>query len=520
MAVNISQDDINVLSQRILNKYIRLEVLDFNYSVVNEISGVLTAMSVSVNADSDMRRSCSVSLVVNNSSFDLTPGGQVWLNRYIRPYVGYEYNQTGEILWYSQGIYLINAPTWDYDAMTNTLSFEGLDLMSKMTGTRNGQLLGVPTLIPMGNNVKEAMISTVTQLGGFTRYVIDECTNTDGEVQNVPYDIEISEGGYVYNLLAELRDILPNYQIYFDTEGVFYYNQIPSGENEPVLIDDTLLSQLEISESVNVDFTNVKNYIEVYGRTHEPQLYGTVTSVEEPGDGRYQIQLTLPTAVENIADVQGTLIGLVLSNEITRASKISLVCYNTEGTGIGVLDVWTYSGQPQGSSSGTGIDYPLVTDLPGNQYLVFYIEGDSNVRYYGGLQAHATYADTNPDSPFYVGELNEDGVPVGNGPIGTIRLVCMGGEYENIISDELALERAKLEIYWHCRLNDTITINTIPIPWLDVNILISHTPQNVPEGEGPYQYIVKSFTADYGDTNSMSITAMRYYPYYPEHQSL
>ena len=71
MAWNISQDDYNVLKQNNITKYIRLEILDFEYKVVDEISGNLISMSVNIDAESDLRRSCSCTLVVNDSSFNV-----------------------------------------------------------------------------------------------------------------------------------------------------------------------------------------------------------------------------------------------------------------------------------------------------------------------------------------------------------------------------------------------------------------------------------------------------------------
>ena len=48
-------------------------------NVVDEISGNLVSCDVSVNADSDLRRSCSVSLIVVDSSFDVGSGNRIWL---------------------------------------------------------------------------------------------------------------------------------------------------------------------------------------------------------------------------------------------------------------------------------------------------------------------------------------------------------------------------------------------------------------------------------------------------------
>lgn len=496
MALNISQNDYNVIQQKIIKKYIRLDLLDFNYNVVNEISGDLTNLSVSVNADSDLRRSCSVSLVVRDSSYNLVSGGQIWLDKFIQPYIGYENIYTGEVQWYNQGIYLINAPTWNYDALTNTLSFEGLDLMSKMTGVRNGQLPGVPTVVPSGSNVRNAIISAI-QLAGFTKYVVNNCTLEDGTVQTVPYDIEVAQGGTIYSLLTELRDILPQYQMYFDIDGVFHYDKIPSGTDDPILMDDNLIEQIKLSESVSADFQSVKNLVEVYGRSHDVQYFATDVSITS---GSTTIVNLTCTGISLSPLPKNVLIGVVLPQAITNASVIRFSFY--DGTSAhGQADLWTFSGEPSTGGGGSQVQYPYQTSLEGNTYLVVGFDSSGNLRYYGHQQAYGEYSDDNPDSPFYI-----------NGTTGTIRYVCSGGEYDNIVSDELALERAKLEIYWRCRLNDTITLNTIPIPWLDVNILISHTPVNSTETN---EYMIKSFSADYGDSNSMSITAARFYPYYP-----
>ena len=217
--LNITQNDYNIIKQRINERYIKVNILDFQYRTVDQISGNMLSCSVQCDADSDLRRSCSVSLVVRDNSFDIQSGGKIWLDKYIQVYIGLKNIYTQEIQWYNQGIYLIDAPTWNYDATNNTLTFSGLDLMSKLTGARNGQLQGIPTVIKQGESVREAMIATLA-LGGFTKYIVSECTNRDGTIQTVPYDIEIDQGGFVYDILSALRDILPQYQIYFDVDGV------------------------------------------------------------------------------------------------------------------------------------------------------------------------------------------------------------------------------------------------------------------------------------------------------------
>ena len=471
--LNITQNDYNIIKQSIVERYIKVNILDFQYRVVDEISGNMLSCSIKCDADSDLRRSCSLSLVVTDDSFDIRSGSQIWLDKYVQVYVGLKNVYTQEIQWYNQGVYLIDAPSWEYNATTNTLSFSGLDLMSKMTGARNGQLEGVPTVIKQGENVREAIIATIA-LAGFTKYVVSECKNTNGAIQDVPNDIEIDQGGYVYDVLSALRDILPQYQIYFDVNGVFHYDLIPSGEDEPVLITDDIWKNILIGETIKTDFASVKNYIEVYGRTHDIQHYSSETTITDDA-----VNLTIDSLTSLSENI---LVGFTLGSDVSGNLKLSV---NSLGA--------------QKLVNGNG---DFVTTLNKDVYYVAQYQGDGSWLFLGHHQAQGRYSDTNPDSPFYV-----------NGPVGVIRQVLYGGDYDNIQSDELALERAKLEIYWKCRLNDSISLNVVPIPWLDVNIVVSHAIKDLTEEK---RYIVKSYSVDYGSvTNTMSINMITFYPYYP-----
>lgn len=470
MPLNIQQQDYNIMSQPYINKYMKLNILNFDMNVVDEISGNLVSCDVSVNADSDLRRSCSVSLIVVDSSFDVGSGNRIWLDKFIQPFVGYENIYTGEIQWYNQGIYLINAPSYSYDATNNTLSFSGLDLMSKLTGLRNGALPGVPTVVPQGSSVREAIIAAI-KLAGFNKYVVDECTNVDGNVQSVPYDIQVDQGGYIFDIIKQLRDILPNYQVYFDVDGVFHYDQIPSGDNDPVLIDDNLWDNVLVAESVSTDFEKVKNYIEVYGKSHAITNYSSNTTVSGT-----QIRLTL----SGYTETAGSMIGFTLPNNI-----------------VGNITIKVNSLTARNLVDANGA---FITSLDKDVYYVAVFRANNTYEFLGHQQAQAIVQDDNSNSPFYV-----------NGTTGIIREVLYGGDYDNIMSDDLALQRAKLELYWKCRLNDGISLSCIPIPWLDVNILISHAPRQSAQQK---QYMIKSFSASYGDVAAMSISAITYYPYY------
>lgn len=491
MALNITANDFNVISQSYINQYVRLNVLDFAFNMVDEISGRVSNWSVNCDANSDLRRSFSVQMEIDDSSFEVQPGSQIWIDKYVQPYIGYENIFTGEIQWYNQGIYLINAPSWQYDAESNSLGFSGLDLMSKLTGLRNGQLEGIPTVISQGENVRSAIIDTLA-LGGFTNYIVDECTLEDGTIQPVPNDIEITQGGTVYDVLSELRDILPQYQIYFDVNGVFHYNKIPSGKDAPVLIDDTIWSKILIGENIATDFESVKNYIEVYGRTHEIKYYGDSSKITfNPNNG--YIEMDIASLAEVTSLYEYMTVGFTLPIDVSFGTGLVIHMYarNEQGQLLADFPAYLLHNPKDGSS---------VTSLLKDTYWVITFTGTA-WNFSGHLQPTGIAYDNNPESPFYI-----------NGPTGKIRIVLSGGEYDNISSDYLAQERANIELYWRDRVNDSISLSCVPIPWLDVDIVISHATKG---GDTPELYIVKSFSMSTGESNSMNINAIRYYPYYP-----
>lgn len=657
--INIGAEDYNVLKQQYIKKYIRLELLDFQYNIVDELSGNMTKCSINVDSNSDLRRSCDLGFVVTTSTFDIKAGSKLWLDKFVRPYVGYENMRTGEIQWYNQGIYLVNNPQWSYNASTNEISMQALDLMSKLTGLRNGNLEGIPTKIAKDENVREAIISTLA-LGGFTKYICEECKTKDGTIVPVPYDIEIDVGGTIYDILTGLRDIMPNYQIYFDINGVFHYEPIPLAYDDPVLIDDDLFNNVLISENINTDFESVKNYVEVLGHTWDVDYYspsdkttvsgGTITPTfadlkELQNDTA--VGITLPSDIANVDKITINFLGsndvvdiddepvkslskdtewifqcvagekgklpstyrkleyiqssgkqyidtgvivkditeikvdfqavTILSGENQYASswvneqnhiqigingnkfmdsggvtysQTSSVTARTQAVGVpvGTVNLHLYlfaQSESTGAlhhSSGRIFSYQITTadglvrnfvpcknpDGVIGMYDVvndkFYQNSGSDTfiagtdlgpgdgalpfwRFMGHQQAQAISYDNNPSSPFYVGD------PIGSSSVGRIRIVLYGGEYDNIYSDDLAKQRADFEIYQRSRLNDSISMETIPIPWMDANIVVSH---RFGQKQEPSKYIVKSFSVDYATGGTMTINAISWYPYYEE----
>lgn len=466
--INITSNQFRSVMQNMQNRYVRIELLNYQMQTVDLLEGVCTGGSISIDANADIRRTCDLTLVIDNSSFNVASGGRIWLDRYARVWVGIVSLITGEIEYTNCGIYIIDAPSYNYDAATNTLSLSLLDLMAKLTGLRNGYLPGVPVILKAGENIREAIIDTL-ELGGFNKYVVEEAPSPG----TIPNDLEFGQGATVYELLSGLRDIYPNYEMYFDVDNVFYYKPIPTGEDDPVYIDDTLWKEIVMSETIDVDFQNVKNVIEVYGRTHDPAHFSTETSVS--GN---TISLTIADVEEYTEDV---IYGFTLTDNP-----------GYTGASLKINDLTSY---PIRLSDGTTAAEIVAEE--GEVYFCVQFKG-TYWNWLGHLQAYGYAEDDNPDSPFYI-----------NSTVGEIRLPLFGGEYENIFSDDLAKQRADYELWLHTNMNNTVQLQCVPVPWMDVNMKISYTPQR---DSTPSEYIIKSVNFGLAPSDNMSINMIKFYP--------
>lgn len=406
-----NQKQFDTTLQSIRNIDCKLFVLDYDYTILDEISGKTESVSLSVNAESDIRRTANINIVLkddsrqtNSNIFYWQVGNPYWFDKYIQIYVAIQDINTQEYVWVNEGIYMVNSPTISYDATTNNLSFEAVDLMSKMTGLRNGQLEGMTYTIPAGSTITGALKTLLVEQG-FDKYII-----FTPPYDYVPQEIKIDIGGTTYDLLRALRDINANWEMFFDVDGVFHFQQIPSGkvivdpesgeEGEPTpVIDQTMWDKLNVSYDLDTSFEDVKNYVEVLGKVHEPSEYGTVT-------------------------IDGSTLNMKLTNII--ASYLN----NVWVVGIPVIAT---EGATQPEALATPITQIIIKDIAGadvsdiildtpiiaaNEYycvkLTFNDIECETCEYLGALQPRAVAFENNPESPFYVGTSTQYESAYGN----------------------------------------------------------------------------------------------------------
>ena len=75
MALNITEQQYRTALQSIQSRYIWLELLNYNFQTVDELSGVAISGSITIDANADVRRTGSIELVVKDSTFEVQTGG-------------------------------------------------------------------------------------------------------------------------------------------------------------------------------------------------------------------------------------------------------------------------------------------------------------------------------------------------------------------------------------------------------------------------------------------------------------
>lgn len=559
MAYAITTEDMRLITQPEIHCYVRIDVLNDNKTIISSLEGIIAGGTNNITSESDIRRTFSFTIVptrsqdikVNETSF-------IWLNKAIRLQVGIEDIRTKEIKYWNQGYFLYTDTSGQYDASTNTLQVNCADFMVLFDGSRNGNLGQYQILIQAykeDNNtgevleyhyIRDAIITTLNQLGRITEMQIEDIGEYKGlESRNpngyqeyraanktwncVPYDLEFSSGDTVLSILTTLRDLYPNYEMFFDENNVFICRMKPSGYDDMIVLNNEQIQSIllaEDTENSSLSFSEVKNISEVWGEVIEADYYteSGVTYVnnvyivpnedyigETPvSEAHYYngdiIAFNVPAANQASPSMNVQSLGAIPifdGEGINRLAANTLVAGRTYSFKIkrnyenGTYKTWAiYLGQylPHAMTVLLSQDhhdemYTTNTGVTVEKYSPEYFYELYDV------SPHALTRTINPDSPFTIEK------------IGSILQV---ETKEACISDDLALAQSNYNNFVSSRLTDNITINTVLIPFLDVGLKVEYKPFN---SDTVNQYLIDSISHDY-DNGKTTITMHRFYPLY------
>lgn len=318
--------DKEIALSRNKNIDISVRLISADGDIDLEMSGKLLSDSYSIDSESDIRRGYDFEIALKSwtgNAFDIDAGlssESDWFNVFIYPSITIYFRKGAEVVskTYELGKFLFDSQSYSWDATSRTISLGCVDLMSRFTGDRGGALSGMGTLIETNTNtspvlsnpkvkaslvesygnpdyVREgeqkntilgAMSSTLTQLGGLasTDYELTDPADVENAEIYIPYDLEYAVSSYVYDIIADLRDLNTGWETFFDTDGKFIFQPIEAVRDvvPPVLTAEET-KKLLVSENEQRDMTKIKNCIELWGKTWEGQYTAdTLEDVQNP----------------------------------------------------------------------------------------------------------------------------------------------------------------------------------------------------------------------------------------------
>lgn len=336
---------------KLRNRSVQAEVvlLTYDEKPIRAIQGELSAGSISVNGSSAVRRTINLTMFANELNNDLENiENDISIEKKFKASIGLhnpfpQYKHYGTTVWFPLGIYLIATANLSVGTNGSNISITGKDKMVLLDGTVGGVLAASTTFherqyededgniiteeIPMYEIIKEA----VHHLGGealdkmmielpeygkllktyrgsqsvyfdnnYTRLSYNRKSSSDIEIkpgENIGYEktpltypgeLVLNAGETIVNLLDKIKNVLNNYEYFYDVMGNFIFQQkknflntaSPLGDikaNDYVLTYSNTENQFSLVEAnietqitKNPKYDNIKNDFTVWGERELP----------------------------------------------------------------------------------------------------------------------------------------------------------------------------------------------------------------------------------------------------------
>ena len=530
----ITETDKELVQRESYEAKVRITILSQNKKILGVLTGIPQIGDFSIDAESDIRRTTSLDIKLDDFYNDIEAKIESYLNLDFLMEFGIFDVREDDYHYYRMGEMCITTANTSYDAVTNILSINLSDGWAKLDNTRNGQVGGAPTIIiPVEDEntgtkltLKQAIINVIKAETNVKDYIIDDIGEYYGMPQNnddyaeyrklnqewniIPYDLEFSPGNTVADIFVEVRDLYPNCQLYFDIYGNLCFDMVPSNNKAPIILSNDYIQSILLSsgtEDVQYDISSIKNVAEVFGKVYDVDRFSQSSTFSS---STYNLSLENFGSYQSYEMIAFTAPSANVANSYVNVNNIGRLPLYTEYT-TNFVPANTFNANDM-------VVIRIMKDLNGS-YIAYYL---------GQYQPHALCVLTdNINDTYYTKaffaerynclEKNIAFVEVKNSPFSVQRLgivpdIKSGDEYEKIISDSVALDNAKYLIYKSSVWNDIVTINTKLMPWLDVNIKVEYKKQ---QENDIHTYIVKSISHDFAGGTS-SITMYRFSSLYQE----
>lgn len=454
----VQQEDVDILRQNERIVYAKIELLNAGMQTVNTFEGLIFNDNFSLDGTSAVRRTYNCDIIVSDETFLVGQDKNIWADRYIVVYYGVQHARSKNILWYKLGTFSYVDVGYRFSTTEKHLSITCHDMMADYNGTKRGVIIydrpnKAAFKCEVGQTYNEILVG-LCNTAGIKDYNI---SGLDG--YTIPYDLEFNTDATYYDVWSKMSELYPGrWEFFFDENGGFVWRKLPTGYNEDIVLDDGVIKSLIISEDINNSFQNIFNVTEVWGQeldiVDNDRYASACTGGETEDSDTYNITIEGVSSMDDIDNF--TNIGVELSGAFGKNININ---------GLEKIPIMNAAGNAM--SETTYVPNMLYVFRYRRTATGQYRTSESDPTYHnfyllGQFQAHGYYEETNDESPYSIKNLGYKAV----------RVI----ENSNLFCDEVCQTQAEYETYKTTAKQDSISLQTMIIPFLEPNQKLRYTP--------------------------------------------
>jgi len=293
----INEEYMNALKFNVIYPKFKIEIMDHYENVLDEITQDISAEdngSISINYQQGVRRSCSVTLINTDKKFNPNQNGKIWINTKFKLYLGLKIKKTGDIYWFSQGIFVLTNPSVLRDMSKKTITLNGVDKFGLFGSETNFNETEGTYLVPYNTKVKNIIedILLLDMGNGYKTDIKKPLIDFDIGEQRIPYEIKKAPNSYISEILIELGNMFAC-DVFYDTNGVLNFtkgNENVGMDHYSSIWDYSDVFSEYYSPTLNLDFPSVYNTVKVVGNNPNDQIY-EYTAVNDDFRSPTRVQL-------------------------------------------------------------------------------------------------------------------------------------------------------------------------------------------------------------------------------------
>ena len=280
-----TQDYVRLAKSESKTPCFKVEALDHLEYTVYDITDdvIIDSDKISINYNQGVQGKLSFDIYNKEDKYSANENSPFWLGNKIKVYKGLKDNSTGDVYWFSKGVYAVTNLSQENDV----ISVSAVDKFGLLTSEIGASCLENATKIDLGNKVSKIFTDMLGQDKGNNTPTDPIAPLIDFDTRDIEIgeDLELSTGAYFGDAFLDLANSV-RCRIYYDNWGHLVLTRGSSDfefKNKAPMWEFDEESTVEyLTSSTEHDFSSVKNRVTVWGEDFDGKSYVSTVQNDNP----------------------------------------------------------------------------------------------------------------------------------------------------------------------------------------------------------------------------------------------